>query len=163
VLPNSSISRPGGADQRGLDDLAKDSKLIGAAVVPRFPPTLLNTEDKLHACLAGGDRRQIDQARDEFVGRLHALLISDGQRLSGLPDGRAHDRERDFLKSRLLVLDTRLAALDAAPALEAAPAPVADEDAVRSVAPPLSTLGISGVPVGKARPSGANGSKPSIA
>jgi hypothetical protein len=124
---------------RRPEGLAANAGPVGAGYFPRFPPSILYIEDKLRGCVAAGDTVGIEFARTELSSSLRALLESDEKRLSGLPDASAHDREREFLTSRLVLVEARLSDL------QVRPEPVEDAKPHILAPPPPSTLGNTAV------------------
>ncbi len=78
---------------------------------PRFPASLVLSEQRYLAALGSGEAARIVETRAAFTTAIEALLRSDQQRLRGL-DGRRDLRgERAFLDARIAVLEPRLDAL----------------------------------------------------
>jgi peptidoglycan/LPS O-acetylase OafA/YrhL len=80
---------------------------------PLFPASLVLTEQKYRAALDAGDATRIVETRAALTATIETLLESDQQRLLGLDGRREHQREREFLRDRIAVLEPRLDALSA--------------------------------------------------
>jgi len=119
LTPSRRRPRTHGANLHGL---AVDPDLVPKGVAPRFPHGLLKAEDRLERAELRGDRAEADAALRALTDGIALQLERDNRRLQELPDDRRHEAERDFLRVRMLVLDTRLRSLTGEPAPAGAPA-----------------------------------------